>query len=79
MLQFHGDETPEQCQNIAKQAKRRWYKAIQVKPDLDILAQISHYQQAGASAVLLDARILYLKVVQDTSLTGQNFLKSMYL
>lgn len=55
MLQFHGDETPEQCQNIAEQAKRRWYKAIQVKPDLDILAQISHYQQAGASAVLLDA------------------------
>ena len=55
VLQFHGDETPEQCQNIAEQAKRRWYKAIQVKPDLDILAQISHYQQAGASAVLLDA------------------------
>jgi len=55
VLQFHGDETPEQCQNIAKQAKRRWYKAIQVKPDLDISAQISHYQQTGASAVLLDA------------------------
>lgn len=55
VLQFHGDETPEQCQNIAEQAKRRWYKAIQVKPDLDISAQISHYQQTGASAVLLDA------------------------
>lgn len=55
VLQFHGDETPEQCQNIAKQAKRRWYKAIQVKPNLDISAQISHYQQTGASAVLLDA------------------------
>lgn len=55
VLQFHGDETPEQCQNIAEQAKRRWYKAIQVKPNLDISAQISHYQQTGASAVLLDA------------------------
>ena len=37
MLQFHGDETAEQCQQIALQTKRRWYKAIQVKPELDII------------------------------------------
>jgi len=55
ILQFHGDETAAQCQHIAKQVGRRWYKAIQVKPDLDIVATIQQYQHAGASAVLLDA------------------------
>lgn len=55
ILQFHGDEIPEQCQAIARQVGRRWYKAIQVKPDLDVVAEIQHYQTAGASAVLLDA------------------------
>ncbi len=55
VLQLHGDETPEQCQAIAAQCQRRWYKAIQVKPDLDVVAEIQRYQTAGASAVLLDA------------------------
>ena len=55
ILQFHGDETPEQCQAIAQQVGRRWYKAIQVQPDLDVVAEIQGYQDAGASAVLLDA------------------------
>ena len=55
VLQFHGDETPEQCQAIAKATGRRWYKALQVKPDMDIEAMIRRYQAAGASAMLLDA------------------------
>ncbi|WP_218949503.1 phosphoribosylanthranilate isomerase [Acinetobacter sp. YH12116] len=55
ILQFHGDESPEQCQSIAQQVGRRWYKAIQVKPGLDVVTEIQKYQQAGASAVLLDA------------------------
>lgn len=55
ILQFHGDESAEQCQQIAAQTKRRWYKAIQVKPELDIIKAIKSYQHAGASAVLLDA------------------------
>lgn len=55
ILQFHGDETSEQCQQIAAHTKRRWYKAIQVKPELDVIKTIKSYQQAGASAVLLDA------------------------
>ncbi|TSH74722.1 phosphoribosylanthranilate isomerase [Acinetobacter sp. RF15A] len=55
ILQFHGDETPEQCQSMAQAVSRRWYKAIQVKPELDIVAEIQRYQKAGASAVLLDA------------------------
>ena len=55
ILQFHGDETPDECQLIAKTTSRRWYKAIQMKPDLDVIAHILQYQQAGASAILLDA------------------------
>lgn len=55
IIQFHGDETPEQCQVIAQQTGRRWYKAIQVKPDLDVVDMIKSYQHVGASAVLLDA------------------------
>ena len=55
IVHFHGDETPEQCQTIAQQVGRRWYKAIQVKPDLDVVVEIQRYQDAGASAVLLDA------------------------
>ncbi len=55
VLQLHGDESPAQCQQIAQQTKRRWYKAIQVKAELDIADLIQQYQQAGASAVLLDA------------------------
>ena len=55
ILQFHGDETPQQCKQIAAQAGRRWYKAIQVKPEMDVTAVIRQFQQAGASAVLLDA------------------------
>ena len=55
IIQFHGDETPEDCQTIAAQVGRRWYKAIQVKPDLNVVAEVQCFQQAGASAVLLDA------------------------
>lgn len=58
VLQFHGDETPEQCQAIAQTLGRRWYKALQVKDDVDmeeLLKQIDAYRQAGAGAILLDA------------------------
>ena len=58
ILQFHGDESPEQCQQIANHVRRRWYKAIQVKPDstsAEMIETIQQYQQVGASAMLLDA------------------------
>ena len=55
ILQFHGDEAPELCKQISQHVGRRWYKAIQMKPDMDVIAEIQQYQHAGASAVLLDA------------------------
>ncbi|WP_228212241.1 phosphoribosylanthranilate isomerase [Acinetobacter stercoris] len=55
ILQLHGDESPSQCKEIGQYTKRRWYKAIQVKADLDVVGEILQYQQAGASAILLDA------------------------
>jgi len=55
LLQFHGDESPEDCALIAKVTGRRFIKAIQMKPDLDVLADITRYRAAGASGILLDA------------------------
>jgi hypothetical protein len=34
---------PANCEHC----KRRWYKAIQVKPDLDVVGEIQRYQAAG--------------------------------
>ena len=54
VLQLHGDETPAQCQEIAHLTKRRWIKALAMKPDSDIKATIDPYIEAGACAILLD-------------------------
>jgi phosphoribosylanthranilate isomerase len=55
LLQLHGDETPDECALIAKLTGRRFIKALQMKPDLDVLAEIARYRDAGASGILLDA------------------------
>ncbi|MFC3607111.1 phosphoribosylanthranilate isomerase [Stutzerimonas tarimensis] len=49
LLQFHGDETPEECGSFA----RPWIKALRVQPGMDIAARVSAYR--GASGVLLDS------------------------
>ncbi len=68
LLQLHGEESPAQCREIAEHTGRRWVKALAVKPDVDIAAQIEQYAQAGASAILLDAWHPQLK-----GGTGQSF------
>lgn len=68
IIQFHGDETAEECQRIAGQVKRRWYKALAVKPDMNVVDAIQQYAAAGASAILLDAWHPQLK-----GGTGQTF------
>lgn len=55
LLQLHGDETPQQCQAIGQATGRRWIKALQMRPDLDVLAEIDAFAVAGASGILLDA------------------------
>lgn len=55
LLQFHGNETPEQCQHLAALTGKRWIKALQMKPDVDIYPIIDSYRAVGASGILLDA------------------------
>lgn len=52
LYQFHGDESPEFCHKTA--GNKRWVKAIQVKPELNLLEHIQCYVDAGASGILLD-------------------------
>ncbi|MBE9579740.1 MULTISPECIES: phosphoribosylanthranilate isomerase [Moraxella] len=58
VVQFHGDETVQDCQRLANIAKKRWYKAIRVQESdtaESLLSQINELKAYGASGVLLDA------------------------
>jgi phosphoribosylanthranilate isomerase len=48
LLQFHGDETPEECEGYG----RPWIKAIRMRQDVDLLSMEQTY--ASASGLLLD-------------------------
>ncbi|MHA6494476.1 phosphoribosylanthranilate isomerase [Pseudomonas borbori] len=48
LLQFHGDESPTFCESF----NRPYIKALRVKPDGDLDAEIARY--SGASGILLD-------------------------
>ena len=62
LLQFHGDESAEYCQQFGVP----WIKALRMEPDSDILAKIAEYPQA--QGILLDAWHPHLK-----GGTGQTF------
>ncbi|HTN30819.1 MAG TPA: phosphoribosylanthranilate isomerase [Pseudomonas sp.] len=51
LLQFHGDETPEQCEGHG----RPWFKALRVRPGDDLRAETARF--SGARAILLDAYV----------------------
>lgn len=59
IIQFHGDETPEQCRQLANLVNKRWIKALRVNAEQDTLdsvkMQIDNFATAGASSILLDA------------------------
>lgn len=62
IIQFHGDETPDFCQQFGK----RYIKAFRVKSADDIQRQVEPH--IGADAIMLDA---YVKGVPGG--TGQSF------
>ena len=59
ILQFHGDETPEQCEQLASRVNKRWIKALRINVEQDtpdsVRAQVAQFADAGASSILLDA------------------------
>jgi phosphoribosylanthranilate isomerase len=61
-LQFHGDETPDQCRKIARTLGRRWVRAARIpletppgEEPFDLLKYAQDY--SDAQAVLLDAHV----------------------
>ncbi len=59
VIQFHGDETPEQCQQLASAVNKRWVKALRINAETDtvesVTSQIEAFANVGASSILLDA------------------------
>jgi phosphoribosylanthranilate isomerase len=58
LLQFHGDETPEQCAELAAIAGLPWWRAVRVGPDAaasDLVESSLNYAAAGG--ILLDALV----------------------
>ncbi|MDC6168365.1 phosphoribosylanthranilate isomerase [Paucibacter sp. XJ19-41] len=51
LLQFHGDESPQDCER----AGRPWLRAARMNPGFDLLDFAYHY--SGAQAILLDAHV----------------------
>lgn len=59
MLQFHGDETPEQCAGIAEAVGRPFLRALRIRPETksaDLLESALHYRGASPlfAGLLLD-------------------------
>ncbi|WP_296242842.1 MULTISPECIES: phosphoribosylanthranilate isomerase [unclassified Psychrobacter] len=59
IIQFHGDESPEQCAKLAGLVNKRWIKALRIDSEqhtaASVSAQINAFAAAGANSVLLDA------------------------
>jgi phosphoribosylanthranilate isomerase len=60
MLQFHGDETPEQCHDLAQAVQRPFLKAMRIQPGLDAKDLLEYeltYRRSSPwfSALLLDS------------------------
>jgi phosphoribosylanthranilate isomerase len=58
LLQFHGDETPEQCESLASVAGLPWLRALRVGPDTqpgDLVKSSLNY--SAASGLLFDTHV----------------------
>jgi phosphoribosylanthranilate isomerase len=52
MIQFHGDETPQDCEQTCTKINLPYYKAIRVKPESNLLQYAIDFK--AAKALLLD-------------------------
>jgi len=52
VLQFHGDETAGQCQQLSERFNKPYLKAVRMKPDVDLESVATDY--ASAAGLLLD-------------------------
>lgn len=59
VIQFHGDESPSDCHQLATQVGKRWMKALRIDANFDdagtIRRRIQAYADAGACSIILDA------------------------
>ncbi|WP_454764506.1 phosphoribosylanthranilate isomerase [Cupriavidus campinensis] len=53
LLQFHGDETPQQCTDIARRCRLPFLRAARVRPGFDLVEFADQYRDAAG--LLLDA------------------------
>lgn len=58
LLQFHGDETPEQCAELAAIAGLSYWRAVRVGPDATAADLVeSSFKYSAAGGLLLDALV----------------------
>ncbi|MDQ7980716.1 phosphoribosylanthranilate isomerase [Paraburkholderia sp. SARCC-3016] len=58
LLQFHGDETPDQCEALASVAGLPWLRALRIEPDTrpdDLVKSALNY--SAASGLLFDTHV----------------------
>lgn len=72
LLQFHGDETLEQCCEAAKRANRPFLRAVRVKPDMQA-ADLLKYEQDYRAASDLFAGLLLDTWVDEYGGSGKVF------
>jgi phosphoribosylanthranilate isomerase len=58
LLQFHGDETPEQCARLAAAVARPWMKAFRVKPDTTGADLLEYERLCRAASPLFSSLLL---------------------
>ncbi|MFD2368035.1 phosphoribosylanthranilate isomerase [Pseudoduganella sp. GCM10020061] len=58
LLQFHGDETPEQCAALATSVARPWIKAFRVKPDTTGADLLEYERLCRAASPLFSSLLL---------------------
>ena len=58
LLQFHGDETPEQCARIAQAVRRPFMRALRVRPETTAADLIEFERQYRACSPLFSGMLL---------------------